>query len=181
MKTLSKQPKPPLTAISEFVIRFAICHRYIGLLGGAAAFVLPTGGHTGSLDNAVNSQLKFQQVACEELLHGRPDGTASLTEELKTICNTGNEAGGPTTSTSTGGGAATPTSVPSIVQQRLREARAKGKQPAEKVTAASADAVVQFGQRGNFFVLGEDQKLNRNVTALENGFKSKIAGSDGRR
>ena len=162
------------TAISEFVIRFASWHRFIGLLGATAAFVLPTDGYTLGLDDAVKSQLEFQTVACEELLDNRQGGTRSLTGELKRICNKGNPAGGATDSTSTGGGAATPTSVPSIVQQRLRGARSKGKQPAEKVTAASADAVVQFGQRGNLFILAEDQKLDRNETALEDGFKSKI-------
>lgn len=161
-------------ALPEFVRCFATWRRFAGLLG-TAALVLPAGGYAQSLDAAVESQLgKSDGVFCNQLLGGDQSQTGSLTGPLNGICSRDNSISGNPPSTSTGGGAATPTSVPSIVQQRLREARDKGKQPTEKVSAASADAVVQFGQRGNFFVLAEDQKLNRNVTTLEDGFKSKI-------
>lgn len=159
------------------VRNYAVRTLFASLLGMGAS-VLPVDTSAQALDDAVTAELATDKhgVPCGQLLNGSTDTDFLGEGKLGEICNRVLPTPGFGTSSSTGGGAATPTILPSIVQQRLREARGKGKQPTEKVTAASADAVVQFGQRGNFFILAEDQKLDRNVTALEDGFKSKIRG-----
>ena len=66
---------------------------------------------------------------------------------------------------------ATPTSLPSIVQQRLRETRSGKEKRAKRVTAASADA---SGEQLSIFVSAESESLDRDVTTFENGYDSDV-------
>ena len=153
---------------------FATKSLLAGLLG-TATLSLPIVGHTQSLDDAVNAQLKFSGgIECQRLLDGIPGNTSFLNGELLNICSRGAPQGGSPSSFSTGGGATTPTTLPSIVQQRLREARGKENISKTKVSAASADAAVVGGKRRGFFISAEYEALDREVTTFEDGYDSDI-------
>ena len=153
----------------------------------ATALLLPISGHTQSLNEAVNSQLASNIITgrvCSELRSGSPGPPDFLTGELYAICTRGGPSGGNPASFSTGGGTATPTTLPSIVQQRLREAYSKGKkhETKPKPGGASADAVAEYANGLGLFISGEFQRLDRNVTRFEDGYGSTIgrmaAGAD---
>lgn len=165
----------------SFVIRIL----FAGLLGTGALF-LPVTGHTLSLDEAVKAQLDHYvatDLVCSQLRNGNPANPTYLTDELYIICIRGGPIGGAGPSTaSLGGGAGTPTTLPRIVQQRLREKPDKGKNPKIKVSAASADYTFEGAKRLGFFVAAEGEVLDRNVTTFEDGYESNIlrliAGAD---
>jgi len=139
-----------------------------GLLG--VALLPPVAGYCQTLDEAVNNQLKpdpSTAILCAQLLGN--DTTSVLTGPLFAIC--GNSGNGP--SNSTGGGAASPTTLPKIVQQRLREMRAEKTAP-PKVQASSGDAVARLGSGLSLFLSGEYESLNRDVSTFEDGYDSDI-------
>lgn len=143
-----------------------------GLLAGSVS--LPVAGYCQTLDEAVNNQLKpdpSTAVFCSQLLDGdRSNASKFLTGQLLGICDRDQNAG---PSTSTGGGAASPTTLPKIVQQRLREMRGEKAAP-PKVQASSGDAVTRLGSGLSLFLSGEYESLNRDVTTFEDGYDSDI-------
>jgi len=124
-----------------------------------------------SLDAAVTQQLRTESgVACATLR-----GTDPLTrfqDGLLTICSRATGVGDTPAAASTGGGAGTATTVPSVVSRRLKEARGE-----EEETAIGkrepAEATLGFG-RWSMFVSGEYESLERNVTTFEDGYDSNI-------
>jgi outer membrane autotransporter protein len=141
---------------------------------------IPSTGYAQTLNEVVNNQLEIGQVfgiECEQLLDGDPFQVAALTGRLFTICTRGFPAPGAGPSISTGGGAATPVSLPSIVQQRLREARGEEKKTETKPKAggASADRIARLGNGLSLFVSGEFESLNRDATTLRSNPSSRMA------
>ncbi|CAG0978043.1 Lipase 1 [Geobacteraceae bacterium] len=146
-----------------------------GLLG--VAVLPPVAGYSQTLDEAVTNQLKPDNTRfCVELLGGDPSSV--LFGPLRGICEE-LPANGP--SNSTGGGAASPATLPKIVQQRLREMRGEKTSP-PKVQASSGDAVARFESGLSLFLSGEYESLDRDVTTFEDGYDSDIwrvtAGAD---
>ena len=161
---------------------FASASLLAGLLG--VATILPVAAHAQTLDEAVEAQLEhiaFTGLVCSRLRNGIGGFPDFLTGELNDICIRGGPSGGAGPSTfATGGGAATPTALPSIVQQRLRELA--GEEIEVQTGAASADAVVELESGLGVFISGEFESLDRDVTTFEAGFDSDIwrvtAGAD---
>jgi outer membrane autotransporter protein len=144
----------------------------LGRLAATAPLFLATGAYTQPLDQAVNAQLQFRAIECRQLLNANPGNVVFLTGQLLEICTRGSPAGGSGNSSSTGGGASTPTSLPGIVQQHLRDAGGRSLQPAAKIAAASADADNVAGR--GFFISIEGETLDRDRTAFEDGFNSRL-------
>ena len=146
------------------------------------ATLVPFAGYSQTLDEAVNNQLAPLFLSpCFVLLDSAtviPKDV--LSEPLLSICDrlVTKPGGGP--SSSTGGGAGTPTTLPSIVQKRLRELA--GEEIEIETGAASADAVAELESGLGVFVSGEFESLDRDVTTFEDGFDSDIwrvtAGAD---
>jgi outer membrane autotransporter protein len=128
-----------------------------------------------TLDNAVSRQLDYgpELRACWELLdEGTVAPGAVLIGPLREICDRSppSPAAGP--SESGGGGAAIPNTLPTIFQQRMREARGDEKEPA--IFGASADAVAEYaGGVGLFFSVSSGD-LERDLTKFEDGYDSDI-------
>jgi uncharacterized protein YhjY with autotransporter beta-barrel domain len=159
-------------AISCFATRGLLA----GLLGTGVLFV-PIAGYTQTLNEAVNAQLAFSGgIECGQLVDGNPANTAFLTGQLLDICTRGAPAGGSGPSSSTGGGAATPVSLPSIVQQRLREARGEEKKAETKPKAggASADRIARLGSGLSLFVSGAFETLNGVMAGPDYQFPDRI-------
>lgn len=143
-----------------------------------ALFIDPAFAQT--LDEAVTRQLELgpNGVPCEALLAGRPlsvlDGP--LGQSPGDLCGRGPGIAGDFPSNSTGGGAGTPTVLPSIVQQQLRETAREEKKLKIKPKSggASADRVAKFGSRLNVFYSGQYKNLDRDVTTFEDGYDSDI-------
>lgn len=151
------------------------------LLAGGALLV-PMASFAQTLNDAVASQLEFRNfVPCAQLRAGQPIPDSYLTGRLLAICKRGGGSAGTTPSVSTGGGAATPTNLPSIVQKRLREAGGKTTQPTTG-RGASADNIATFENGLSLFISGEFENLDRNGTAFEDGYDSDFwritAGAD---
>jgi outer membrane autotransporter protein len=142
----------------------------------ATALLLPIAGYPQTLDDAVSDQLEINpsefNFACERLLNGNPAEVADLVGGLSSICSRNVVTPGTGPANSTGGGAATPTTLPSIVQQRLREARGEEKKTkaTPKTSGASADHVAKLGGRLNIFHSGEYKGLNRTAAPSGNGY-----------
>lgn len=156
----------------------------------ATALLLPMAGYPQTLDDAVREQLEINPAAlnfaCERLLNGNPTERAELAGGLNSICGRSVATPGTAPANSTGGGNATPITLPSIMQQRLREARGKDKKAGAipKSGGARLDYVAKPGRRLSFFISGGFDGLDRNVTTFENGDDSDIrrvtANADGR-
>ena len=173
---LMKTCEHPLCSVARWdcVQHFSKRSSFAFLLG-TVALVFPIAGYPQSLNDAVKSQLEIRDfVRCEQLKGGQPNADTYLTGKLGEECTKGGGSTGFPPSISNGGGAATPTTLPSIVQQRLREARGEEKTPATTVSAASADAAVEGGKRRGVFIAGEYESLDREVTTFEDGYDSDI-------
>lgn len=144
------------------------------------ALLVPMTGYPQTLDDAVSDQLEINPAAlnfpCERLLNGNTTELTELVGGLNNICGRTDWTPGSAPANSTGGGRATPITLPSIMQQRLREARSenkKGKAP-PKTSGANLDHVAKLGSRLSFFISGEFDSLDRNVTTFEDGYHSSI-------
>lgn len=116
------------------------------------AFVQPAGAR--SLDDEIKFLL---QNGCANLT-GTPTGA------LAVVCGAGGAG------TSAGGGASTPQTAPSIVQERLQAAKGEKTETAE----AEAEAVSELAPGINVFFSAEYEALDRDVTAFEDGYDSDI-------
>jgi outer membrane autotransporter protein len=128
-----------------------------------------------TLNDAVVNQLDFGPAftqPCFELLDkgGRPAPNSSLED----ICTRTAPLPGAGPSASAGGGAATPTTLPSIVQKRFREARGDESKSQAKEPAASTDAIVKMGGKLNIFYSGQYNGFDRSTTTLENAYHSDL-------
>lgn len=140
----------------------------LGVLGVALtlASVGPVGAQT--LDQAVTRQLNAVNTTRCSVLLGGADPVV-LTGPLRTICQP-TVGDVPGTGTAAGGGAATPTILPRIVDRRLREARGES----DEGNGASADRVTQLWSGVNLFFSGEYESMDRDVTTFEDGYDSDI-------
>lgn len=163
---------PILNSARKRMMFFGVASFIASLL--MVAILIPSAGYSQTLDFAVKNQLaNVGGLQCFVLLDsGNAILGDTLTGPLFNICNqpVTTPGGGP--SFSTGGGAATPTTIPSIVQQRLREAR--GEENEVEPGGASADAVAVIGNGLAIFVSGEFESLDREVTAFEDGYESNV-------
>lgn len=152
-------------------------HHFVMFLTGCLLGLLvlyPARGYSQPLNNAVNDQLLFfDGLECNLLLDGNPSNTTFLTGQLLGICTRGVPAGGAGPSNSAGGGAATPVTLPKIVQQRLQKSD-EGKESEAKDKTANADAVVNLERGISLFFSGELENLDRDVTTFEDGYDSDI-------
>lgn len=136
--------------------------------------ICPAAARSQSLDAAVSAQLAaVDGVGQCALLIGADRSTPPtyLRGELFQICTLRGGRSpitGPGPSVSTGGGAATPTSLPGIVQQRVAEARKRK----PKVTAAGDDSDSSF----NVSVTVQHERAARRITELEDGYQSSSSG-----
>ena len=176
---------------TEFTIRVNrsyIAKRYCALLLVVLSLfsILLVAGSAFSqtLDNAVSRQLSFGPSLirpCFELLG---EDAAAVDEVLVgplfDICTRFAPSPGAGPSESAGGGAATPNTLPSILQQRLREARGEEKEPAP--SGASADAVGEYASGLGLFFSVSAGDLDRDLTKFEDVYDSDIwrvtAGAD---
>jgi len=121
-----------------------------------------------TLDEAVTEQLKIGPLLglpCEKLLFNR--SVADLLEGgalREDICDRSAPIGNAFPSQSTGGGAGTPTTLPSIVQKKLDEEKED----------KSVDATNESGERFGFFISGGYETLDRDVTTFEDSYSSDI-------
>jgi len=139
-------------------------------------FVLSTTVSAQILNDVVSDQLAFGgTTACSRLLGN--DSASKLTGELQSLCLRTAPAGPAPSSNAGGGGAATPSSLPRIVKQRLRNDKTD-----ELGSGASSDQVLNITPAISLFLSGEYQSLDRDVTTFEDGYDSDIwriiAGSD---
>ena len=140
-----------------------------------AAVISPVTALGQSLDDAINAQLEVVNgIECGRLLNGVPGNTSFLVEGLGLyqICTRGIPTPGIGPSLASGGGAATPVTLPSIMQKRLREARI-GERKLE-TTGASADSVAEYESGISLFLSGEFESLERDTTEFEAGYESDI-------
>lgn len=125
-----------------------------------------------TLNDTINDLLRVgpNGVACESLL-GSSLASDILTGQLNTLCSRPIGQNVSASSAVTGGGAATSTSLPTIVQKRLKKKELKE-------TGGSAgdsfEAISEFGNNWNVFFSGGYQSLNRNLTTFEDGYKSDL-------
>ena len=166
-----------LTARSKYALRTIWRSSGATLIAVLVSQAIPGTGYPQTLDKAVNNQLEIGQVVgipCEQLLSRDPTQVSKLTGGLSTICRRFVLVPGAGPSASTGGGAATPTTLPSVVQQRLREARGEEKEPEAKVTAASADAAIERRKRRGLFVSVGGEEFDHERTRFVNRYDSRI-------
>lgn len=144
----------------------------ISVCGLAAALTcVPDHLHAQSLDEAVIEQLRtIVGKPCSTLIG--PDPNSVLVGELATICARTVGGGSPSTSAgSAGGGTATPTRLPPVVQQRLKN---DNDTTAKNSTATSADTVINLSENLSLFGSLEYASLDRDVTARQDGFDSSL-------
>ena len=159
-------------------VQFFPTRSSLAYLLGVGALLLPIAGFGQSLNDAVTAQLEIRNfVPCAQLRAGQPNPDSYLTGQLLAICIRVGGGAGTTPAVSTGGGAATPTTLPSIVQQRIREAHGEEKkaEATPKSGGASADRVVKLGSGLSLFFSGESDSLSRDVTTLRSTPPSRIA------
>jgi hypothetical protein len=84
--------------------------------------------------------------------------------------------GAPLSSGATGGGGATSTSLPTIVQKRLKKALDKDTGGA---AGDSMDSLSNLGNGWSLFTSGEYQSLDRALTTFEDGYHSRIWSATG--
>jgi outer membrane autotransporter protein len=130
--------------------------------------------YSQSLDQAIGLELgnRSDFRYCSRLLDRDPNNISFLTGQLRTMCTSPNTipAGVPP-STSTGGGTTTPTLLPSIEQDRLRQANRGMPKKTEKQRAASSDLV---SGRSSWFVSTESDSTDKDTTPLGDGYHSQI-------
>lgn len=140
---------------------------------------LPAHVFAQSLNAAVTDQLRtIDGIACVELRGTDP--LSVFQGGLLSICSRATGVGSSPGASSSGGGAATPTSVPSVVKKRLEEA--SGEEDATETGAGEpGEATWEYG-RCSVFVSGEYESLDRDKTTFEDGYDSDIwrltAGAD---
>ena len=144
----------------------------LAALGASATIAcLPAHVLAQSLNTAVAQQLQtINSIPCATLRGATP--ITRLQDGLFTICTRSVGAGGTNPADSTGGGAGTPTTVPSVVSKRLKKARGE-EEEAKTDKREPAEATLGFGQ-WSVFVSGEYENLNRNVTTFADGYDSNI-------
>jgi len=150
-------------------------------MAGASVIIacLPVYVLAQSLDAAVTEQLRtIDGIACAELRGTDP--LSVFQGGLLSICSRATAVGSSPGASSAGGGAGTPTSVPSIVSKRLKGTPDE-KEETETGERKPAEATWEFGRWGAF-VSGEYESLDRDATAFEDGYDSHIwrltAGAD---
>lgn len=121
-----------------------------------------------SLNDVITDQLTR---SCSQLLEG-DDFETVLTGPLQEICGPPS-VGGPTgvPPGSSGGGAAIPTMLPSIVKRKLKQEDTENR---DAGGAASADYVLELSQSIELFLSAEYQSLDREITRFEDGYDSNI-------
>jgi uncharacterized protein YhjY with autotransporter beta-barrel domain len=132
-------------------------------------------GQSQPLNEVVNELLKFgrSNVACQALFGSDLTSNVPVLEgPLAKLCRRPSLfPQGSTSSGVAGGGAATTAYLPMIVQKRLKKGEDKETAAGD---GASADSISDFGNGWNVFLSGEYQRLNRNLTAFEDGYKSDV-------
>ena len=137
---------------------------------GLILLSLPTHLPAQSLDEAVTAQLRtISGIACAELR--RADPLTVLKGGLNEICSRTVGVGDSPGADATGGGAGTPTSLPSIVEKRLKEVRGDSDETASDVPQPTA--TWESGRLGAF-ISAEVESLDRDVTTFEDGYDSDI-------
>lgn len=131
--------------------------RWLNLLGAVAlSFFLAAPAAAQSLDEQIGSLLGFN---CEGF-----SGVIDEGSPLAILCNSGEGAG-----TSAGGNAAGAAQMaPSIVQERLQEARGAGD------ADVAAGTVTEISPQLSLIFSLEGETLDRDVTHFEDGFDSEI-------
>lgn len=150
-----------------------------GILVGLFTVIafLPVPAWTQSLDEAVNAQLEaIGDTQCQRLIAGDTSFLdVILKGQLFTICDQSiSSPSNPPSSTAPSGNGATPITVPSIVQKRLRE-KDPQKDKSKKTEGASADSVVELESGINLFFSAEYEALNRDITQFGNGYDSDLS------
>jgi len=137
--------------------------------GSSTAFILlDPPGYAQSLNDATNAQLEFVGgIECGLLLDGDSAGSV-LKGGLLGICTRGAPAGGVGPSGSGGGGQGTATSRPSVVEERLKEARGE-----EEPEEGEADIELEYGKFG-VYLSGEYDNFDKDSTKFEDGYNSII-------
>ena len=140
---------------------------FSALLGTAALFSSVV--CSKSLNSAVDAQLAIiGGIECARLLEG--DTAANvLSGGLLGICTRGTPAAGPGSSAAGGGNAATPVTLPGVVEERMGDARDK-----DESDLRDTDGVVKLGRGINLFVSAEYEALDRDLTDFEDGYDSDI-------
>lgn len=127
-----------------------------------------------SLNQVVSQLLKVgpSGIACEGLL-GNELASDVLVGPLAgpTLCSRFTPQAAAVSSEVTGGDAATPTSMPGIVARRLREGKEDGNSGS---TGASTDRTADLGGGVTAFMSGEYERLNRDVSTFEDGYRSRV-------
>jgi len=113
-----------------------------------------------SLDDAVNAQLEFVNIACDRLLNSDATNISALTGELVLICQRGAPSSGAGSSGASGGGAGTATNMPDAVRTRL-----------------DSDSSTSEGVERGFFMTMYSGASDRKVTELQDGYGSSITGA----
>ena len=121
-----------------------------------------------SLNDAVNTQLEFASgQECNRLLAGDAPGTV-LTGGLLGICTRGAPAGGAGSSSAAGGNAATPITLPGVVEKRMGTSRD------DEESAGDRSTVAELARGLNIFASAEYESLDRDMTHFEDGYDSDI-------
>ncbi len=129
-----------------------------------AVVLIPAAANSQSLNDAVTAQLRVRNGnPCDRLLGAGGDPLTDLRGNLRDIC-TGGGPGGP--ASSQGGDAATPSTLPGIVEKRLKEARGD-----EESETSSTDSVLAMG-RTSVFISGEYENLDKDKTQFQDGYNS---------
>lgn len=124
----------------------------------AAFYLQPTNAAAQSLDEAVNAQLEIINIECDRLLNGDVANITALRGELLRLCQRGQPAGDPGTSSVSGGSPAASVSMPNSIKDRVGPEGNQLEQPA----------------RG-FFLSVSSGKNNREITKFQDGHDSNIA------
>ncbi len=131
-----------------------------------------------TLNEAVNLQLGvvpigFVATPCGNLLGPSGNAVIDLEGGLEDICTRSLGAGGPIGGQTTGGGAATPVTLPGIIKRRLNSGGV-GEEDSVLGGGGSADIVADIGPRTSLFFSAEYEDLDRDVTDFEDGYNSEI-------
>jgi len=139
------------------------------VLTSAIMACLPAHILAQSLDDAVTQQLRtIDGVACDMLRGTDPLGV--LTGGLNDICSRTIGQSDTPGAGSAGGGAGTPTTIPSVLIKRMEKAQGEGEKT-EADEHEPAEVTLDFG-RISLFLSGEYENLNREVTTFEDGYAS---------
>jgi outer membrane autotransporter protein len=127
--------------------------------------LIPAAVDCKTLNDAVTEQLEVSDnIACGVLLGD--DESDVLGGNLQNFCGV---TGGPNNvGSSAGGSAATATTLPAVVQERLKDAR---EEEEPETSGASADSVMEIGRYG-VFISGEYENLDKDRTKFQDGYDS---------